>query len=621
MLQDGVAVLGGFAGTETLVTQRNPASNVTILSGEIGAAGNADNAYHVVRAASLTSTAVLDGFTITGGNADGPAPDLVGGGMFSDSSSPTLMNLTFSGNTALNHGGGMYNYMSSPTLTKVTFSSNIANDSGGGMYNDAGSDPVLTNVTFGDNRALNNAGGMFNSASSPELSDVTFSANIASDAGGGMYNSDSDPELTNLIFTGNIAGEDGGGMLNWFSSPELTNATFSNNTAEASGGGMYNSGSSPALTNVALINNTAQDRGGGMFNENGSSPALMNVTFHGNYGWMSGGGMYNDSSNPTLTNATFSANRTEAGGGGGIHNYNSNPSILNSLFWAEGGQREVWNDGSVPTVQDSLLQGGCPVGASCKNVLNTDPVLAPLQYNGGFTQTMALGAGSTAIDAGGVNAGCALSDQRGVPRPQGGACDMGAYEAGTTATFVSDSGQDGWILESGETTGVGGTLSAAATTFSLGDDAARRQYRAVLSFNTSSLPDDATIIFARLTVVRQSVVPAGTNPFNLFKGLLIDVRKGYFGSSSALQAADFKAAANKSVGPFKPVPVGARYTIGLPSTAYPYINRLLTGDGLTQLRLRFALDDNNDATANYIRFYSGNAAANRPTLTIEYYVP
>ncbi len=77
------------------------------------------------------------------------------------------------------------------------------------------------------------------------------------------------------------------------------------------------------------------------------------------------------------------------------------------------------------------------------------------------------------------------------------------------------------------------------------------------------------------------------------------------------------------MGPFNPVPVGTLYTISLPNTAYPYINKLATNGGLTQFRLRFKLDDNNNAIANFISFYSGNyvTAAYRPTLIITYHIP
>ncbi len=190
--------------------------------------------------------------------------------------------------------------------------------------------------------------------------------------------------------------------------------------------------------------------------------------------------------------------------------------------------------------------------------------------------------------------------------------------------FMSAGVQDGWVLESGENTNVGGSLNATAAAFRLGDDAARRQYRGILSFNTSALPDTAVITKATLKLRRQSITGPG-NPFSIFQGLMIDMRKGFFATLPALQISDFQALASSGItgfGPFSPVPSGTLYTITLPPAAYPYVNKLTTNGGLTQLRLRFKLDDNNNAIANFISFFSGNAgAALRPALVIEYNVP
>jgi predicted outer membrane repeat protein len=189
VLDAGVAVYGGFAGTETQLSQRDWAHHVTTLSGDIGTAGaSGDNSYHVVSSRGLDQTAVLDGFTITAGNADGASfPQGDGGGMYNDTSSPTLTNLTFSGNSAHFLGGGMFNYSSSPALTNVSFSSNSATNEGGGMYNDRG--------------------GMVSFSSSPTLTNVTFSGNKATFEGGGMYNDHSSPTLTNVILWGDTGGE------------------------------------------------------------------------------------------------------------------------------------------------------------------------------------------------------------------------------------------------------------------------------------------------------------------------------------------------------------------------------------------------------------------------------
>ena len=148
-LKNDVALYGGFAGTETLLSQRAWQTNLTILSGDIDQNDNhggdyinenasqivGSNAYHVVTGGGTNNTAVLDGFIITAGQANGSSfPYNAGGGMYNYQSSPALTNVTFSGNSA-KYGGGMYDDSSSPALTNVTFSGNSAGSVGGGMYN------------------------------------------------------------------------------------------------------------------------------------------------------------------------------------------------------------------------------------------------------------------------------------------------------------------------------------------------------------------------------------------------------------------------------------------------------------------------------------------------------
>lgn len=260
-LKNGVPLYGGFDPStgDTAWEDRDWVGNPVILSGDIGIQGDAvDNSRHVFchpEGLELDASAVLDGFNITAGNADGSFPHDGGGGMLNYmNSSPTLTNITFSGNTAA-YGGGIFNeYYSNPNLTYVTFSGNTAYH-GGGMFNENFSSPTLTNVTFFGNTATNNGGGMENYYfSSPTLRNITFSGNTASN-GGGMYNDSSSPSLTNATFSGNTAKNNGGGMYNDSSSSTLTNVTFSGNTA-INGGGMYNYYYSPTLTNAILWGNT-----------------------------------------------------------------------------------------------------------------------------------------------------------------------------------------------------------------------------------------------------------------------------------------------------------------------------------------------------------------------------
>lgn len=186
-------------------------------------------------------------------------------------------------------------------------------------------------------------------------------------------------------------------------------------------------------------------------------------------------------------------------------------------------------------------------------------------------------------------------------------------------TIISIAAQDGWILESSETSNQGGTMDAAATTINLGDDATKKQYRGLLSFNTAGLPDTAIISSVTLKVKKQGVVGGG-DPLNIFQGFMIDIKKGSFGTPT-LQVTDFQIAPSKTYGPFKPVLAGGWYSINL-TTGSSYINKLSTNAGLTQLRLYFKMDDNSNTTANYLKLYSGNAAAaDRPQLIVQYYVP
>ncbi len=101
---------------------------------------------------------------------------------------------------------------------------------------------------------------------------------------------------------------------------------------------------------------------------------------------------------------------------------------------------------------------------------------------------------------------------------------------------------------------------------------------------------------------------------------MVDIKKGIFGTA-ALQTTDFQAPANISYGPFKPALASGWYTINLTS-GKASINKLAASSGLTQIRLSFKLDDNNNVLANTLSLYSGNApAASRPQLVIQYTVP
>ena len=372
-LKDGVALYGGFSGIETSRSQRDWLANETILSGDIDRNSflDAGNAYHVVNASDVSLAAVLDGFTITGGNASGDI-DLNGGGLYSLSGSPSLANLVFSANKAKNNGGGVYLYQSNPKLSSVSFINNIAKR-GGGLYNNM-SAPLLQRVSFSANNA-EQGGGLFNYiAKDIRMTELAFTSNTAS-YGGGMYSAYSPCTLTAALFHANTA-ERGGGSYAYYSPCTLTNLTFHANAASL-GGGMYSTFSDSLLTNLTLYTNTSTS-------------------------------------------------------GGAIYNLNGSAELSNAIVWGNSPLHDqLGGDPATFSYNYSLIQTG--TGYEGMGNVFVNPLLSELSDNGGFSQTHALLPGSPAIDAGDPSP-CPTQDQRGELRPADGngdgeaVCDMGAYE-------------------------------------------------------------------------------------------------------------------------------------------------------------------------------------------------
>lgn len=178
------------------------------------------------------------------------------------------------------------------------------------------------------------------------------------------------------------------------------------------------------------------------------------------------------------------------------------------------------------------------------------------------------------------------------------------------AHFRSNANLDGFIREISEESNIGGIVNPADDFLLIGDDELDRQYVAILSFNTSPLPDSAVIYSAPLDLhwVADSGSSAG------WSKIKVDIRESYFGSSISLLPEDFQASASRSgVGTF---PINGNPFLS--NYAFPYINLI----GSTQFRIRYALTDNDNSTADFTRYASGNAGlANRPELIVYYYVP
>lgn len=395
-LADGVSIYGGFAGTETQLAQRDIATHETILSGDIGAAGDTnDNTYHVINGSHLTASAVLDGFIITAGNANAPGfPNDAGGGMRSECGSPTIRNCTFRNNHAT-AGGAVENWHSSPTFIRCTFKNNSADQQAGAMHSYS-SDASFVDCAFTANSAPYGGAMVNRQASNPSLSDCSFTGNQA-DWGGAMVNDMCNPTLTGCTFTQNQAAHGGGAMMSSGGEPHLSNCHFQDNSADFGGGAyshsmctahfadcrfiansavsgaaLYNYDASPTFAGCEFSDNRAAPGGGGVgagaYNVVGSRPFFDRCTFNRNIAGYAAAGICNSTSPARLRNCTFTANTAPFGaalwnldgssielvgclffgnvadfGGGGIHNTTgSAATLMNCVF---SGNRTPYGDG------------------------------------------------------------------------------------------------------------------------------------------------------------------------------------------------------------------------------------------------------------------------------------
>lgn len=341
-------------------------------------------------------------------------------------------------------GGGVYN-QGMLTISNSTFSGNLADRGcGGAIFNDWNSTLTISNSLFSDNtvtytREFYRGGGVICNlgGGTVAITNSTFSGNSSTgEAGGGSIFNDGTLSVNNSVFSENIAENGKGGGIKDLGLLTVSNSTFSDNIAGSDGGGIYSeSFDTLTIRNSTFSGNNAY-RGGGIDSESYGSVQVSNSTFSGNSA-LFGGGIYNGNRGVlVVSNSTFSDNRAY-NSGGGIHHDGSqgaistlkNTLVANSLISsncsgviADGGGNLSFSDTTCPGI-------------------NGDPILGPLQDNGGPTWTMALGWSSAAIDAGN-DAICAADpvsglDQRGVTRPQGAHCDIGAVEQTLDPTAVS----------------------------------------------------------------------------------------------------------------------------------------------------------------------------------------
>ena len=364
LLVANVQLYGGFDpgnGIDDLTDARIYGESGTILSGDVNGddvvsgsgsslviTQNTDNNFHVVISAGDVGSAVLDGFTVAGGNSDNSASYVTVNGVY---------------NISTSEGGGMHIVSSSPQLVGCTFT---------------------------QNRGYWYAGGMFISSSSPTLTDCAFVKNIVSSLGGGIYNSASSPTLTNCNFSGNSAPSGyGGGMANYNNSaPTLNGCVFSGNYGYQSGG-VRNVSSSPVFSNCRFILNSVVAEGGGMHNIS-SSVSFTNCSFLGNSAG-SGGALHNDASSTSITGCLFAGNLS--GSSGAINNFVSQSTMIN-VTMAKNGTVGLYIYGS----------GGL---ANLQNCIIWDEVIATGQGSGvgAYLSSYSIIKSKTDISNGNINAG------------------------------------------------------------------------------------------------------------------------------------------------------------------------------------------------------------------------
>ncbi len=240
-LKSGVGVYGGFAGTETALADRNVTANVTTLTGDLTGNDNgtvtnmAENSYHVVVGSSVPATAILDGFRIVGGYANGATAsnyDKGGGIIILTSGSPTVRNCNFVGNRCTFGGGAGYIYQAQATFTNCEFTDNVGGSYGGAF------DTNATTVTW---------------------ERCTFTNNQAARAGAIESYGSSQTKITNCVFRLNKATSANSGGAVWAgttSTVTVRNSTFvQNSTTATTGGGFYNTSGTSTLANCIFWGN------------------------------------------------------------------------------------------------------------------------------------------------------------------------------------------------------------------------------------------------------------------------------------------------------------------------------------------------------------------------------
>ena len=383
--------------------------------------------------------------------------------------------ITFSGDMTITLGSELV-ISQSLTIDGETHAVTVSGGNATRVFNVTAGHVTFAHLTIADgnvqttdcgSQVLKCGGGIMLQNSSVVVT-VTHSAlySNAADYGGGILNYSGTLTVQNSTLYSNTAIHEGGGLHNYYGALTAYGSTLSGNTAIHEGGGLYNYYGTLTAYGSTFYSNTAADFGGGLFNYTAASACVdvaaatvVNSTFSGNAAGSGAGAVYNDNGVLSIASSSIVSNTAPAGAGGGVGSWNDGATctrVSSSLIAGNAGS----DVSAIDTTQRFSSEGYNVIGTAGANVDFTleftqthdltnvvDSRVAPLADNGGpsagsgqATWTMALLPGSPALDHG--SAACPATDQRGVTRPRGAACDSGAYESrGFSLTKMSGDNQ------------------------------------------------------------------------------------------------------------------------------------------------------------------------------------
>lgn len=447
-VKSDTSIYGGFNGSESRLEERDPAVNLTILSGDLNGndiggpthPSHQENSHHVVWVSWAGPPAILDGLVITGGNASQGVPD-GGGGIVVLASAVEVINCTISNHRGGPGSGARGGAITIPNGGNITLKdsrvfNNFANRGGGIYGNLAGL--WITNCDFSNNTAgvfsgsdLERGGAISATSSTIEIDGCSFSGNIAGYTGGAVeFGLFSTGQIEDSQFEFNFAGVSAAGAL-VVSGATVVGCTFVGNQAASGAGAGALIGS---FINCRFLGNTATSQGGGVFA--GGQLTMINCVCSGNQAFQ-GGGIAIQSGTASLTNCTIVGNFASGLGGGTVRATPTIPlSVVNTILWAnadsEGGGENAQLRTGASSIAYSCVQGWTGFLGGTTN-FGTDPAFLDADGRddipGTIDDELRLARKSVAINRGDpLFVPVFPTDPDGIPRVEECITDVGAYE-------------------------------------------------------------------------------------------------------------------------------------------------------------------------------------------------